>query len=165
MHHIFILLGTNEGNREENLRRAMDVISKNGIHIKSSSAVYVSEPWGFNAQTKFLNKVILGESPLKPEQILDLFLHTEEQMGRKRKQGEGYSSRLIDIDLLFYDDVVMETNRLILPHPRLHERRFTLLPLAEIDKDFIHPVLKKPVWKLLEECADTGAVHALKKHG
>ncbi len=164
MHTIFILLGTNEGSREENLRHATDEINKNGIKITHCSSVYVSDPWGFTAQTNFLNQVIRGETHLKPEEILDMFLRTEEQMGRKRKKRIGYSSRLIDIDLLFYDNLVMKTERLILPHPRLHERRFTLLPLAEIDKDFVHPVYQKKIWKLLEECPDTGKVHVLKNN-
>jgi 2-amino-4-hydroxy-6-hydroxymethyldihydropteridine diphosphokinase len=153
MHKITILLGSNQGNRKELILKAIQLLESKLGSFQSASSVYESEAWGFEAETAFLNQVLQFESQLKAQEILHIGLEIEKELGRIRKE-EGYSSRTMDIDLLFYDDEIIEEENLQVPHPRLHLRRFTLEPLVEIIPDFIHPKLKKTMRELLEVCPD-----------
>lgn len=160
MHSIIILLGSNQGNSKDLIIKAELLLQAQlGKCIKASS-VYESEAWGFESETNFLNRVLVIETKLKPYEILGISLDIENELGRKRNTKE-YSSRTMDIDLLFYDDQIIEENDLEIPHPRLHLRRFTLAPLAEILPDFIHPKIKKTIRELLDSCTDNSNINKL----
>jgi len=132
----------------ENIRQALDYIEERIGKIKQRSSVYESEPWGFETEHRFLNAVVVVETALSPEAVLREAHAIEDIMGRTRN-GNGYTSRTMDIDILFFNDDVINTPTLTVPHPRLHERRFVLLPLAEIMPDKVHPVLGKSIKDLL----------------
>lgn len=130
--------------------------------LESSSALYESEPWGFDHPSKFLNQVVVCETTLNPLEVLEQIHHIEMRLGRVRN-GEGYAARTADIDILFYGNKVIDTPTLTIPHPRLHERRFTLLPLAEICPNYIHPTKKSSILELLECCIDMSTVVKFKE--
>ena len=156
----YIGLGSNLGNREENLSNALNRIRKLAGNIATASSFYETEPWGFQTENKFLNMVVEIETSLDPVALLQTLLDIEKSMGRVRANKK-YSSRIIDIDILFYESLVFEDRNLKIPHPLIRERRFTLVPLAEIAPDFIHPVLKKSISSLLESCQDNSNVRKL----
>lgn len=120
-----------------------------GIEIVKASSVYETEPEGYQNQPWFLNTVLELRTSLRPLSLLELLLDIESQMGRKRNRR--YGARNIDLDLLLFDDLVIESDKLTLPHPRMHERRFVLVPLVKIAPTAVHPLLKKSVKRLLEE--------------
>jgi len=161
MSETYLLLGGNIGDTKAILNDAIKlIVSLCGIVLKKSS-IYKSEAWGFKSEQAFLNQVILLQTKLSPEVLLHTILSIEQQLGRERNTNEGYSSRLIDIDILFYDNQIINQESIIVPHPLLHKRRFTLLPLNEIAKDYMHPIFNKSVNELLLECKDNLIV---KKH-
>ncbi len=149
---VYILLGTNEGDRLNYLNVAFRLISEQIGEIISQSAIYETAAWGIEDQASFLNQILLVHTELEPHQTLEMMLDVEKQMGRLRTVKWG--SRIIDIDMLYYNDEIIDTKRLSIPHPYLHKRRFTLVPLCEIAPDFMHPVLKLTNSKLLEQCDD-----------
>ena len=153
---VFILLGTNLGDRLKNLKSATDFIEKEIGVILIKSKIYETEPWGVIDQPNFLNQVLKIKTKLTPEVCLKNCLSIENEMGRERLRKWG--ERLIDIDMLFYNDLKINTLDLILPHPRLHERNFTLVPLEEIAPDFIHPIMNKSMFELLDICKDVQSV-------
>ncbi|WP_428657167.1 2-amino-4-hydroxy-6-hydroxymethyldihydropteridine diphosphokinase [Runella sp.] len=153
---VFLLLGANLGEREAMLVKATQLISERIAPVTAQSHLYETAPWGVIDQPAFLNQVIKIETTLSPEEVLAQTLDIEKQLGRERRLRWG--ARVIDIDMLYFDNVVLETEYLHLPHPRLHQRRFTLVPLAEIAPDFIHPVLHKTNQQLLSECTDESQV-------
>ncbi len=158
----FLLLGSNLGNKQENLCTAENELSlRAGILIKKSS-VYQSPPWGFEHNEDFLNQVLIFETQQSPNNLLVTILQIEKEMGRKRSSGtNAYMPRLIDIDILFYDDLIYETEKLVVPHPSLHLRRFTLEPLCEVAPDLFHPILKKSIKDLLALCSDRSEIKKL----
>lgn len=149
---IFLLLGSNEGDPVRNLSVAREKIAAQAGEITRHSSLYRSAAWGIEEQPEFLNQVLEIATALTPEALLEKILAIELDMGRVRTKKWG--PRLIDIDLLFYGSEVRNTASLILPHPGIPERRFTLLPLSEIAPEFIHPTLNKTVVDLLRECND-----------
>ncbi len=157
MKKVFLGLGTNLGDREANLKTAAGSISDNIGTVVRLSSVYETEPWGFRTEDLFLNMVVEVETGLKPSGLLGRMLMIEANMGRLRG-GKGYSSRIIDLDILLYGETIMDTKSLVIPHPKLHERRFVLVPLCEIAPGLVHPVLKKSINTLLKECPDKGKV-------
>lgn len=160
----FILLGSNVGDRELLIDAAIDNIVDRCGSVVGKSSLYESEPWGFESEFNFLNQVIMIETVLEPHELLRRVLQIEIELGRDRlTKYEGYVSRPIDIDILYYDDYVTDTVDLTVPHPRLHLRSFTLLPLCEIAPDFEHPVFRKRNSELLNECKDTLRVDIYKK--
>jgi len=142
---VFLGLGSNLGDRGENIKKAIEHL-KDKIRIEKVSSIIETEPYGFVDQPKFLNCVLKGTTVLSPLELLEFVLDIENKMGRKRLFKWG--PRNIDIDILFYDDCVIDTENLKIPHPELHKRLFVLEPLCEIEKDFVHPVLKKSVYEL-----------------
>ncbi|MCQ7926269.1 2-amino-4-hydroxy-6-hydroxymethyldihydropteridine diphosphokinase [Salmonella enterica] len=154
----YLLLGGNIGDVDTAMFQALGLMSFAG-RVTAVSRIVESPPWGFEAPTSFHNCVARMESDFTPDKILALAKELEMDYGRKPKgEGEGYASRVLDIDILFADGMVVETPALTIPHPRLHLRRFTLVPLAEIAPSLRHPVLGKPVRELLAECPDDAEV-------
>ena len=149
---IYLLLGTNLGSRLQNLQEAKNQITKAVGTIVKASSVYETEPWGVSDQPKYLNEVIQISTARTPHEVLNELLRIEKALGRIR--GGKWEARIVDIDLLFYNNEIINTKELVLPHPRLHERNFTLIPLAEIASDFIHPVFNKSINALLAESVD-----------
>jgi 2-amino-4-hydroxy-6-hydroxymethyldihydropteridine diphosphokinase len=157
---VFLLLGSNVGDRTGYLRFAHGELQKNEVEIQTQSCIYESEAWGFNCKDLFLNQVILVESLLNPHELLQLIQKIESEAGRIRSDKQ-YTSRTLDIDILFYGDQIVKTDDLIIPHPRLHLRLFSLVPLAEIAPDLKHPVFKKNIKTLLAECPDLLQVYPI----
>lgn len=154
---IILLLGSNFENRKEYLNQASELIEKKIGRIVLRSSVYETEPWGFIHSDFFLNQVVCLESSPEPEILMRNLMQIETYLGRKRT-GQEYSSRLIDLDILFYGDRIIKSKHLKIPHPRLHLRKFTLIPLNELFQDFIHPELGISIKELLEACNDPLAV-------
>lgn len=153
MNKVFLLLGSNIEPRVKFLEKADREITRIIGIVEKRSAVYESEPFGFTADQTFLNRVLLLSSDLTAMQILSNIHIIEQELGRTRSTG-GYSSRTIDIDILYFNSEVIFSDNLTIPHPRMHERLFTLKPLAEIAPDFIHPVLNLNSNELIAICPD-----------
>jgi len=154
---IFLGIGTNLGNRGKNLEQAVARIGQSIGRVLISSSIFQTEPWGFQSEKDFLNMAVKIETELAPHVLLEKIQAIESVMGRVRGP-EHFSSRLIDIDILLYDDIIIDEENLKIPHALLQERRFVLVPLCEIAHTLIHPVLKKTIEELLEECEDKGMV-------
>jgi 2-amino-4-hydroxy-6-hydroxymethyldihydropteridine diphosphokinase len=153
----FIGVGTNLGNREENLKKAIDKIIMYAGEVVSSSWIYETEPWGFTTKDYFLNMVIGIKTYLESVDLLKQLLKIEMEAGRVRGT-EKYSSRIIDIDLLLYGNEIINKPLLRVPHPKIPDRKFVLVPLCDIAAEMTHPVLKKTFGALLEECRDESVV-------
>ena len=153
-HIVYLALGSNMGNRLANLRAALGNLTPQ-MAVKLKSSVYETPPWGFTAQAEFLNQVIMVETYLKPQTLLSHLKRLETALGRESSFQNG--PRLIDIDILFYDELVLDTPALTIPHPRMHERGFVLLPLMDIAPDLVHPVKKKSIREMIAFC-DVGNI-------
>jgi 2-amino-4-hydroxy-6-hydroxymethyldihydropteridine diphosphokinase len=186
MNEVFILLGSNRGDRVGFISRALDMIEIQAGTVCKRSSLYETEPWGFDDATHFLNQVVEIETNLDPEKLLGQLLTIEVKLGRIRPfEGCGcgipasfaagnnsgnveapvYAGRTIDLDILFYGQQLVFTDTLMIPHPRLHERKFTLVPLNEIAAEFMHPLLKKSVSGLLLDCNDKSKVNKIINSG
>ena len=148
-HIVYLALGTNLGDRLANLKQAIAALTPQ-LEVKAKSQVYETPPWGFEDQPKFLNQVIKANTYLDPEPLLKHLKRLEVALGRKESFPNG--PRLIDMDILFYDDLVVDKPSLVVPHPRLHERGFVLQPLMEIAPNLVHPVNKKTVREMAKLC-------------
>lgn len=148
MSFAYIALGSNLGDKEKNLRRALLLLTQQGVEVVRVSSFLSTEPYGVTDQPQFLNAVACVRTSLAPLALLDVLLATELAMGRVRLRHWG--ERNIDLDLLLYEDVVLDTPRLHLPHPDMQNRDFVLLPLAEIAPELKHPTLQKTIWELKE---------------
>ncbi len=155
MNNVILLLGGNLGNRVELIQEAKNLISQNNCLIIKESAFYESEPWGFTHAQNFINQIIEIETESEPEILLLKTQHIEKVLGRKAKTKAGYEGRTMDIDILFFNSQILHQQNLIIPHPELHKRKFTLLPLVEQWETLIHPVLQKTSLELLASCADS----------
>ena len=149
----YLMLGGNVGDRLDYLRRSVDLLRRDVGEIVAMSAIYESEPWGFDHPQWFLNQVAAVETNLSPLLLLERIQRVEQTLGRLRK-GIGYQSRTIDIDILLYGNLVIDTPELVIPHPRMAERMFVLQPMAELAPDMEHPVLHRTMGYLREHCED-----------
>ncbi|WP_028298065.1 2-amino-4-hydroxy-6-hydroxymethyldihydropteridine diphosphokinase [Olivibacter sitiensis] len=149
MHQVFLLLGANLGDRCATLEKARTAIDNEVGTIIKKSYLYETQAWGTQGeeQPSYLNQVLELTTLLGPEQLLETTMHIEDKLGRTRKKK--WESRLIDIDILFYDDLMMQSDTLTIPHPLLHKRKFTLMPLVEIAPDLVHPKFRKNITQLL----------------
>jgi 2-amino-4-hydroxy-6-hydroxymethyldihydropteridine diphosphokinase len=161
MKQVFLGLGSNLGRRKENLDIAIRRIKEEAGTVLISSSVYETEPWKFDSDSRFLNMVVKLETELVPSDLLEALLEIEKSMGRVRDKKQ-YSSRVIDIDILFYENLEIAYHNLKIPHPHIQDRRFVLVPLVEIAPDHMHPVFKKSVKDLLNACPDNSAVTIIK---
>lgn len=148
MARVYLALGSNLGERMENLRAAVTRLAP-PVTVTRVSPVYETEPWGVTEQPRFLNLVLEGETELEPLALLAVVKRVERELGRV--ETIRYGPRLIDLDILLYDDLIFEHDELQIPHPRMHERRFVLVPLAEIAPQARHPRLKKSARELLAQ--------------
>lgn len=152
---IYLGLGTNIGNKEENLTRAIARLSLALGTCTAQSRFFETAPWGFESCNSFLNCCVAFETTLTPLELLDITERIEREMGRTAKSEGGiYHDRVIDIDILLCDNLVMNTGRLTIPHPLMHKRDFVLQPLAEIAPEALHPILHKSIGLLLEELTE-----------
>ncbi|TFF35962.1 2-amino-4-hydroxy-6-hydroxymethyldihydropteridine diphosphokinase [Mucilaginibacter psychrotolerans] len=156
---VFLLLGTNLGNRQLHLQQAIEHVRQQISEVINASAVYETQSWGKTDEPDYLNQVIQLETDLPARNVLEKILTIELQMGRTREVKWG--SRIIDIDILFYGNEVIDEPGLVVPHPQLHNRRFTLEPLAELAPDMLHPVLNKNILVLKNELKDSLIVKKL----
>lgn len=156
-YRVTLLIGGNQGDRVGLLKQACDMIGQQVGDIVQLSSIYESEAWGFEAEQSFLNQAVVVETRLEPHEVLGKVLFIETQLGRVRS-GNGYSSRTMDIDILFVDNKCIDTPDLIVPHPRIHQRNFVLVPLCEIMPDYVHPILQKKMSNLLKTSLDKGKI-------
>jgi 2-amino-4-hydroxy-6-hydroxymethyldihydropteridine diphosphokinase len=152
MNKSYLLIGGNVGNRQEFLLLAAGFIAAKAGTVARSSAIYETAAWGKTDQAAFLNQALELHTALDAAPLMETLLHIEELMGRRR--GEKYGPRVIDIDVLLYNEAVIHTPLLNVPHPELANRRFALAPLNELAPTYFHPLLKKTIRQLLEECPD-----------
>lgn len=151
-HTAYLLLGSNLGNRKQILKNAATNIEAKIGSISVYSSIYETLAWGFEEQPAFLNQVIVVTTKLNPHQLLSTINNIETELGRVRH--EKWGERLIDIDILYFDNLIVNTENLVIPHPEIANRRFTLIPLVEIAARFTHPILGKTQTELLANCKD-----------
>ncbi|XVJ64783.1 MAG: 2-amino-4-hydroxy-6-hydroxymethyldihydropteridine diphosphokinase [Lacibacter sp.] len=156
MHKAYILLGSNRGRRKDYLKKAKRLVAANSGAILKESSIYETAAWGKTDQKAFLNQVIVITTDLAAEKLMESLLDIEQQLGRIRI--EKFGPRTIDLDILFFDDLVMKSKLVTLPHPAIQDRRFVLVPLAELSPRKVHPVYKQTISSLLKKCTDTLAV-------
>jgi len=161
-YQLYISLGSNMGDKFLHLQKAVDAIFEEIGAIEKISPVYETASWGFEADS-FLNAVVLVQTNFEVETVLAKVLAIEKKLGRNRKQTTEYESRIIDIDILCFDDSVFKSDNLQVPHPKLQQRRFVLQPLNDIAPEVIHPVLKKSTVQLLKECTDATEINKLQR--
>lgn len=158
MSNVYLSLGSDIGDRLNNLFEATVWLEREAGEIMSRSSVYETESWGFESENPFLNQVILIQTTLAPDELMEKIGLIEKSLGRIRKN-TGYESRNIDVDILFYDDLIYQKKNLTIPHPRLHLRNFTMIPLREIASEFIHPVFNEKMVVLAGKCKDQKKVN------
>lgn len=150
-------LGSNMGDRAAYLRRALTMLSENLGEIISVSSVYETEPWGVENHENYLNAVACYKTTLSPDEVFNIISFTEKKLGRIRSS-EAIEPRTIDIDILFFDDLIIKTEKLTVPHPLIIFRKFVLTPLTEIMGNFIHPELGLTIKELFDQCADMSEI-------
>ncbi len=156
---VFLLVGSNLGDKLNFLLLAQNKIEENIGNIIAISSVYESESWGFKTNNTFLNQCVEVKTKLSPDTILKKIHIIEKSTGRVHNNKNNYESRNLDIDILFYNNDIIKKSDLIIPHPKLQERRFCLLPLVEIAPQLRHPTLKKTISQLLDECEDKANIN------
>jgi 2-amino-4-hydroxy-6-hydroxymethyldihydropteridine diphosphokinase len=160
MNTVYILTGGNLGDRMTNLQQAKQYLAEETGNIITSSSVYETEAWGNHEQPEFYNQVHIISTQLPAEKVMEKILNIEEQMGRIRAAKN--AARIIDIDILFFNDDIINKEDLVIPHAEISNRRFVLTPLDELSPDLVHPVLLKTIHELLSTCKDPLGVKPLK---
>ena len=160
---VYLMLGSNMGDRISNIQTAAKFLAdRSDIEVLNSTTFYETEPWGNKKQNWFVNAAIIISTSYYPEELLNICLRVENQLGRKRSEESGYNDRTIDIDILFYDDKIIDEHsngiELTIPHPHVHERAFVLVPLLEVAPAYVHPVLKKSISDIYDDIDDPEAV-------
>lgn len=159
---VVTIFGSNSGDKFQLIKQAEIILSQKTGDVIAASSFYETEPWGFECNENFLNRVVVFETRLSPEDFLTACLDTEKILGRIRNYpAKHYASRPIDIDILFYDSLIVQTADLTIPHPRICERNFVLVPLNEILPAFVHPVFHQTIAELLKTCPDHLEVMAI----
>jgi len=156
MNIVFLQLGSNLGNRESLLQDAISAIEERVGKVVEKSKVYESAPWRVEGQENYLNQILKVKTEISADDVLSTILDVEKELGRIRL--EKWGERLIDIDIIFYNDSIIETAELCVPHKHMHERMFVLTPLHNIAPDMVHPKYNKTVDELLQICTDTELV-------
>ncbi|WP_335965650.1 2-amino-4-hydroxy-6-hydroxymethyldihydropteridine diphosphokinase [Galbibacter sp. PAP.153] len=149
----YLSAGSNLGNKFENLSKTVNLLHARAGKVVSCSPIYQTPAWGFDSDD-FYNICVALDTEMQPQELLDVLLQIEKEMGRVRNKKKGYSARTIDLDILFYNDAIIDEPDLVVPHPQLHLRKFVLQPLAAIAPGKIHPILQKSIAELLNECGD-----------
>ena len=152
MNTVYLLLGSNMGNSEQTLSVAINMIEKNIGKVTNSSSIYKTAAWGNENQPDFLNQIVVASSLLTAPAVLHQIFAIEKEIGRVRTTK--YAARVIDIDILFFNDEIIHTQNLIIPHLQIQNRKFVLIPLAEVAPFYQHPLLKKTAKELLRNCTD-----------
>ena len=147
----YLALGTNIGNSRRNMITAAALLAERVGDVLALSGFYETEPWGFQSENTFLNAALRLETSLSPLELLKATQQIEVEMGRTQKSNGTYHDRIIDIDILLYDDLILQTPELTLPHPLMQDRRFVMEPLLEIAPSVVHPVFKKTIVSLIRE--------------
>jgi len=158
MNVTYLCLGGNIGDREMALKHALLKIKEQIGEISAQSSIYETEAWGVENQQAYLNQCIEVKTNLSVSSLIESLLLIEKELGRMRTISATYEPRTIDLDILFYNDVIVNEPKLIVPHPRLHLRKFVLIPLNEIASNYLHPLLNKTIFSLLSECDDSSDV-------
>ena len=158
MNVTYLCLGGNIGDREKALQLALYEISQQVGVITAQSNIYETEAWGVENQQAYLNQCIEVKTELNPNELIHNLLFIEQELGRKRSLKEVYEPRTIDVDILFYNQEIIDTEQLTIPHPRLHLRKFVLIPLNDICPNYLHPLLNKTIFNLLSHCEDQSEV-------
>ena len=162
MNVAYLCLGGNIGDRENALEHALLKIGQQIGEVTSISKIYETEAWGVENQQPYLNQCIAVNTNLTPLELINALLFIEKELGRSRTLNQTYEPRTIDIDILFFNKEVINHQQLIVPHPRLHLRKFVLIPLHEIAPNYLHPLLNKTIFNLLTECEDSSEVKQFK---
>lgn len=161
MNSAFLLLGTNLGDRKNNLDQALRQIKGRVGNVIIASKIYETEPWGEKDQPSFFNLAVLVDTELSPERLMTQINNIEKDMGRVRTELNRWKERTIDIDILFYNQLILNTENLTIPHPRFHMRKFAITPMFEIAPEFIHPIFKSSIKAILAESTDNSRVVAI----
>jgi 2-amino-4-hydroxy-6-hydroxymethyldihydropteridine diphosphokinase len=157
MNKAYLSLGSNRGDRQSNLNKAIELLNNKAGKVVSNSLLYETQPWKMEDETMFINQVILLETELDAGTLMDLLLEIETSMGRVRTAAK-YEPRIIDIDILFFNNDLISSEKLTVPHPFIQERRFVLAPMAEIAPEYVHRVFNKKIYELLTVCKDNSRV-------
>ncbi len=157
MHTVYLGIGGNSGNKQNNFDNVYQIIKNELGEILKYSSIYETPPWGFQSDDYFWNSVIEIETEFMPEELLGK-IHLIEKKFKRKRGSKRYSSREMDIDILYFDDIYIETEMLTIPHPRIHQRKFVLVPLNEIAPDFKHPLLRFATFEMLENCMDESVI-------
>lgn len=161
MNHVYLALGSNRGDRQNNLLTAIKKLEEEAGKIALVSSLYETQPWQMNDATHFLNQVILLDTGLTAPNLIKVIFTIEESLGRARSNSNVYEPRTIDIDILFFNNEILNSSILTIPHPQIAKRRFVLEPLSEIAPAYIHPQLNKSVTELLSSCTDEHSISKL----
>jgi len=156
-YNVYLLFGSNLGERTANIANAITQLENQGLQLLQLSSLYDTEPWGNTHQASFLNQAAEFDTGLSPQALMKTILKVEQEMGRTRTAK--WEPRIIDIDILFYGNLIVEEKDLKIPHPEVEKRKFALAPMAEIAPHFLHPRLKKSIRLLLSECSDKLSVN------
>lgn len=158
MNVAYLCLGGNLGDREALLKAAIEEIKKRVGEVSAISSTYETEAWGVTNQQAYLNVCVEVNTDQSAEELITSLLSIESDLGRKRDVYHTYEPRTIDLDILFFNDEILELNHLVVPHPRLHLRKFVLIPLNDIAPNYVHPIFQKTITELLNECQDNSDV-------